>query len=222
MLSRIYLLPFLLTFTYCSSFKTEKLSESSMERLISSLRGVGEGRGRLSVPPQQYVFSYEAVLKESTDWLLAVSIPLHGEEILLLPNLKEENAEIEGEGFGSRIEQAVAGYLHSQKESQELTAKFLSELRSIMRFVLHRELKKTIECEEKSNIQICRMDETSYRVSLLNNRLIIKKDISDRHQLELVAENLTGSFFSKTSIYLHSQKSISLGTPMLSLELFWK
>lgn len=222
MLSRFFTLSILLSFSYCSSLKTEKLSGSGIEQLITSLRGVGEGRGRLSVPPQQYVFSFDAVLKDNTDWLLAVSIPLHGEEILMLPKLSEAQAEVKGEGFGSRMEQGISQYLHSQKQSHELTEKFLSELRSIMRFVLHRELNKEIHCEGAENDQVCSLEGVAYQVSVADNRLYIKKSMTERHRLELVAENLTGSFFSKTSIYLHSQNSPSKASPMLSLELFWK
>lgn len=219
MLSQIFLILLSFFLFSCSLFKQQKPLDQNNLKLISYLKAVGEGRGRLGFEEQQHLFSFDAILKENTDWLLAVSIPLHGEEVLIFPNLKSsEMPSSTTNSLGSRIEQGISEYLKSKKQSSELTGKFLKELRSMIRLSLHRQLGIKVDCQPES----CEMEGQTYKVSSTSKQLLIKKLISEDHRIELVGENLTESFFSKMSFSLHSEKPSDKPKAILSLELFWR
>src|SRR4051812_39014836 len=91
----------LLLVSSCSLFKPNKtLHSSDAEKLLDSVKMTGEGRGRLTLGQSQYVFSVDSILKDDFDWILAVAIPLHGEEVMILPDLrKSQVANEETESF---------------------------------------------------------------------------------------------------------------------------
>lgn len=218
MLSPIPLLILLSFFMSCGHFKNQKIQNEKFETLIRFISGVGEGKGRLGINQNKYLFGFDAVLKENSDWILAANIPLHGEEILLLKDLKKERLKISGtSGLELRIEQGIADYLRSQKKSPELARIFLQELRSLMRLVLHEELQLGVHCTQTT----CQMGETIYQVIATDKQISIKKSLHSEYEIELVATNLTGSIFTRQSIILHSKTKTSGQLPLLSLELFW-
>jgi hypothetical protein len=218
MLSRIYALILLLSLTSCSLFKSQNIQSKKTEDLVSYLQGTGEGKGRLGIGQQKYLFSFDAILKENSDWILAANIPLHGEEVLRLQNLKTVNGEeSDGDGLELRIEQGISSYLKSQKQSPELAKTFLQELRNIMRLVLHKKLDLQAICSESE----CRIGETIYQVEATSKQLSLKKSLSEDYEIELIAMNLTDSIFQRSSVFLHSKNKSSSSPTLLSLELFW-
>lgn len=179
----------------------------------------GEGKGRLGFEKQQHLFSYDSLLKEGKDWVLAVTIPLHGEEVLILTNLKDrEGPRSPDDSLSIRMERGIADYLRSKKQSGELAGKFLNELRLMVRFVLHKQLDLIAQCGDVS----CEFEGQTFPIEASPRRLSIKRMLAQGHVLELVAENLTGSIFTKSSFVLRSQTESSEKLPILSLELFWK
>jgi hypothetical protein len=217
-LSRIHLLFLLLSLSSCSVFRSQNIQDKKIKDLLSYLQGTGEGKGRLGINRHQYLFSFDAILKENNDWLLAANIPLHGEEILILNDLKKEHElESSNNDLGHRIEEEIRAYLLSQNQSPDLAKSFLTEMRKIMRLVLHRKLGLEIMCLE----QECRIGETVYRVEATSKQLSLKKSLSDNYEIEFAALNLTDSIFRRSSIFLHSQNKQSPPSTLLSLELFW-
>ncbi len=189
---------------------------------MKSLKGEGEGKGRLSLGEHQYLFSFEAVLKENTDWLLAVAIPLHGEELLVLPALRDQKvtAPSTPESFDARIETGLSQVL---KQSPGLAKNFSYEWRSLMRLILSEQLKLDRNCSaaEGSKSFHCQVGQETFEVSVSDKDLRLKKSLQGDYVLELTAHNLTGSFFHRTLFSL--RKGTSLGTSaLMTLELFWK
>jgi len=219
MFSRISLLFIILILTSCSLFKSQNIQDKKIEELVSYFKGVGEGKGRLGINRQQYLFSFDALLKENNDWMLAANIPLHGEEVLVLRNLKKKNVDdSEKDGLAIRIEQGIIDYLKSQKQSPELAELFLLELRGIMRLVLHKKLQLKIFCTQ----QECRMGDAIYQVEATSKQLSLKKSLSDDFEIEFTAMNLTDSIFHRSNIFLHSKIKSNPTPTLISLELFWK
>jgi hypothetical protein len=206
----------------CALFQTTSLEDQNVEDLIRSIPAVGEGRGRLGIKQHQYLFSFDALLKENFDWILAANIPLHGEELLVIPNLQEEILKPGQAGLQNRIERGIADYLKSEKQSAALTKTFMLELRSLMRLVLHEKLGEKLDCIKKQQSFECQLATSRYQVIPTANKLLIKKNISAEHEIELIAENLTDSIFNRTSIMVHSQRRSRNAIPLLSLELFWQ
>ncbi|MGE3608693.1 MAG: hypothetical protein AB7I27_03815 [Bacteriovoracaceae bacterium] len=202
----------LILISSCSLFqKPSSLAEKDVLKVLDSVQLEGSGRGRLGVDQQQYLFSYDALLKENNDWILAVEIPLHGEEVMVLSNLKENSVkEIPNESFETRIERSLEGRVPISGE------KFVLELRTLVRFLLADQLKLTRTCQKNGTEYLCKQGENSYNVILKGQKLTIKKQIKDKLLLELVAENPSGPHFSRTSFFLKDFQT------HLSLELFWK
>ena len=219
MLSRIYLLILFVTVSSCSLFKSQNIQEKKIEDLVSYLQGTGEGKGRLGINRQQYLFGFDALLKENNDWILAANIPLHGEEVLMLRNLEKVSVdEDKADGLEIRIQQGISDYLKSQKQSPHLSKDFLLELRTIMRLILHKKLGLELSCSQKE----CRIGEAIYQVEATSKQLSLKRSLSKDFEIEFTAMNLTESIFRRSNIYLHSKNKSSSALTLLSLELFWK
>ena len=217
-MSRLYILCLMFALTGCSLIQNQNIQDKKIEDLISFLQGTGEGKGRLGINRQQSLFSFDALLKENTDWLLAANIPLHGEEILILRDLRKENDAGSGQDdLGVRIEEGIRAYLKSQNQSPELAQTFLLELRTIMRLVLHKKLHLEMMCFQK----VCSLGDAVYQVEATSKQLSLKKSLSDGYEIEFAALNLTNSIFRRSSIFLHSKNKQSTTSTLLSLELFW-
>lgn len=219
---RVATLFLLLLLQNCASFKTVNLKAQQSEALLASVKITGEGKGRLGIESNQYLFSFDALLKKPSDWILAANIPIHGEEILQFTNLtSEQTIEDSRDPFEVRIEQGIAQYLKDRKKDAKLAGIFLRELRSMVRFLLAKEMGMEVRCHPSEAAEVCELGSTSYQLSTSNTLLTLKKSITDSFQIEYVAQNLTDSIFRRGSIYLYSQNSHSKRETLLSLELFW-
>ena len=206
----------------CALFRgSENLTDASLERALSSLKINGEGRGRLGIEEQSYLFTFETLLKDKKDWIMAVTVPLHGEEVMVLHQMQQVMPSDEVmESFEVRIERELG----SRKKFRSISkGRFIQELRSLIRFVLAKDLSLSRTCQEKDQQLTCTLGNENFGIKKEIKNIVISKDVSDQYFLELVGENLTGTFFSKTNFYLRDKKVPSVKTkPILSLELFWK
>lgn len=213
MLFRIFLILILILSVSCSTVKKTE----GVEKSLAAIKVIGEGRGRLGIEPQNYLFSFDAVLKDKKDWILAVMVPLHGEEVMILHDLRNAKPPVTTlESFEERIEHE----LRNRKKLGNLkSGEFVIHIRSMIRFILARELGLDRACQG----EVCRLDSENYQVLLSEKNISVKKEISVDYTLELIAENLTDSFFNRTNFYLRDGKDDSKKSPpVLSLELFWK
>lgn len=205
------LLPLFFLFTSCALFKAQpSLKDKNIEELLSKVKSEGEGRGRLTSGGQQNVFSFESALKENTDWILAVSIPLHGEELMLVPKLKEPRTKkSELQGFDQRLKQALTQELGSPK----LAAEYIHSLRGFLRLLNHKALSLPLTCRPEGDVTLCQLESETYKLRVVKNALEIETD----DKIKVSALNLTDSFFSQTVFSLRSPQK-----ELLTLELFWK
>lgn len=189
-------------------------------KLLDSVRITGEGKGRLTLGKSQYVFSVDSVLKENFDWILAVTIPLHGEEVMILPNLKEKVVVDEVvESFEERIESEFKRLKISKDLSSE---KFIEELRSLVRFNLSSSWGQKKNCKAQQSEMICDFDGDQFIVTTNKGELLITKSLGQEKTLQLVAKNLTESIFKQTDIRLYTNTTDrEKKQSSFSLELFW-
>lgn len=208
--------------TSCALFKSApSLKSENKLKLLDAVRLTGEGRGRLSLGTSQYVFSFESLMKENTDWLLAVSIPLHGEEVMVLPELKQKTMPVsELESFEARIDREF----NQRKLDKVLTSEeFLKEFRLLVRFNLAKSWGQKPDCAEQGEDMICELDGEKFLVQVTEKEISIIRLLGKGRSLVLNAQNLTKSFFDRTDIRLYSSESHSQKKESsLSLELFWQ
>lgn len=209
MFSRILIL---LLLSSCSLFRgSERISSSDTLKVLSMVKLTGEGKGRLHIRERQYLFGLESVLKDPDTWIMAVSIPLHGEESLTFPGLKNSSDDDAGmESFGNRID---AGIRENLKGSSLYGKEFLVALRKTVRFLFAPKLGLPVTCRE----QTCTLDGEEFLVER-EEKSIRVTTIFSGHQLVTTASNLTGPFFLHTQFRVNSPH---LKQELLSLELFW-
>jgi hypothetical protein len=192
------------------------------EKLLDAVKLTGEGRGRLSFGKfhNQYVFGVDSILNEKNDWIMAVSVPLHGEEVMVLSNLKQKEVENDNsDSFENRIQSEFNKLELSGHPSAE---EFLKELRSLIRFHLAGQLGLERNCKMSQKEGECTLDEEKYQIGFLRNELKINKRFSKEQIIQLSAQNLTESFFTKINIRLYERtRDMDKNNPALSLELFW-
>lgn len=207
--------------TSCALFKTTpSLKSQDKLKLLDAVKLTGEGRGRLGLGAAQYVFSFESLMKENTDWILAVSIPLHGEEVMILPELKQKNMpKSELESFEARIDRE---FDRLKLEKILTSEEFLKEFRSLVRFNLAKSWGQKPDCAEQGDDLMCDLDGEKFLVKVSEKNINIIKLLGQGRSLVLSAQNLTDSFFDRTDIRLYSSDSNSeKNLSSLSLELFW-
>lgn len=184
------------------------------EELLDAVKLTGEGRGRLSLGQNQYVFGVDSVLNENRDWIMAVQIPLHGEEVMILPDLtKRRIKNEETESFEERIENEFRRLeIHKIMSGEE----FLQEMRTVIRFVLAKEWGGKRDCAARDQELVCQLDGEKFVVSATDKEFIINKSLKKGVSLQIVGKDLTKPFFQRTDILLQSQNKSSF-----SMELFW-
>jgi hypothetical protein len=211
-----------LLMTSCSSLfrGNASLGNRSVDELLASVKLTGEGKGRLTLEERSYVFGVDSILKENQDWILAVAIPLHGEEVMILPDLKKIRVDNEEtETFEDRIEREF----QQMKLNKVVSSKdFLHGVRSLVRFSLAHTWGQFRNCKEQEKGFFCSLDGEEFLVEPTPKELKITKILGNGHSLQLVAKNLTDSFFQQNSIRLLLKDSPThVTTAPISLELFW-
>lgn len=213
---------FLILITSSCSFLKPKPSLKSMDvdRLLDSIKLTGEGKGRLTLGDHQHVFSVDSVFNENSDWIFAISIPLHGEEVMIISDLKSRHGTIdELSSFEHRIAKEFQRLKINKLVSTET---FLKELRGLIRFTLASKWGQKRYCNPQQNEIICDLDGDKINLEVLDSEIKLKKFLGQGQSLQIVAKNLTDSFFEKTDIvlFLNSTQE-QKKSPHFSLEIFW-
>lgn len=206
----------------CAFFRGQpSLIKMDKEKLLASVKLTGEGRGRLTLGQTQYVFGVDSILNENHDWILAVQIPLHGEEVMILPDLRQkEIAEEEMESFEERIEKEF----NKLKLNKIITSqRFIEEMRSLVRFVLAPQWGGKRDCVARQEDMSCTLDGQKFLVNATDKEFIIEKSVEKEITLQVVAKNLSKSFFGQTDILLHTERSEKMKEKpsSFSMEFFW-
>jgi hypothetical protein len=215
------LVPILFLLASCSLFKgSPSLTSQDPQKLLKALQVTGEGKGRLTLGQNQYVFGVESLLNEERDYILAVTIPVHGEEVLIFADLHEKKLDQKSESFERRIEGEFSKLRMKNKPSSK---EFLRALRSLVRFALAPSLGLQRNCSGQQDGLSCLLDQESYTVKVSEKKIIISRKFSRGGRLVLEGQNLTGSIFTKTDIrFLESEEEKRDQPSPFSLELFWQ
>jgi hypothetical protein len=205
----------------CSILKpSQSLKSIDKNQLLDSVKLVGEGKGRLTIGNGQYVFGVESILNEKYDWIMAISIPLHGEETLILPDLKFKSSESSAIG---PLEIRIKREFIKSGFDKILPADLLSkELRAIIRFNLVSLLGEKRLCKDQIDKFVCQFDGDEFHVIIKDKEIFINRSIENRGVIQLTASNFSGSFFDRTEIsyFLTPEDRLRNNTPF-RLELFW-
>lgn len=213
MLRPLFLFLFIVS---CGSLKTEKINEDlSVDQILSAVPMVGEGRGRIGIKGRNFVFAFDALLKENNDWLLSATIPMHGEELMIFPDLKSKHPVVQEESFEQRIERMFQQELGDKNSG----SKVVQELRGLIRFMLSAKLGLNRECEQKDVEALCSLSsESVYTVKNLSEKKIsIHREIGTNETIQVEGESFQDGRFLRTNFFF-----LRKGDRLFSLELIWK
>jgi hypothetical protein len=215
--SMLKLIPLWFLFLSCGTLRSDKIdSMLSVDQRLVAVPMEGEGRGRVGLRGKNFVFSYDAILKEGDHWILSATVPLHGEEVMSFTNLRSSESLATGESFERRIatmfQEEVPGLISSEQVIQEL--------RSLIRFMLSAKLALKRECQKHEEFYECKVtnQQGSYTVKELSqNKLLVSKQLTADAIVSLEGENFHGGRFLRTNFYFISKQE-----RIFSLELLWK
>ncbi len=192
--------------------------------LLKKIKITGNGKCRLTLAGQQDLFSCEALIQNENTWLVAISIPFRGEELMMLPSLDQE---ILNKNNLEDFEYRIAERMKLKKEFQNITAsQILQSLHSAVRFLASETIHLNRNCRKEETQKICNVGSIFYDLKIVKDKLILstqqkKLNNSDKLSYEIIAENLTNSDFKKTSFHLYNSKSSNENRPLISFEFFW-
>jgi hypothetical protein len=173
----------------------------------------------MSLDQRQLVFGIDAVLKDNNDWILAADFPLHGEEVLILKDLKSSNIPPADSELKQRVNTSLKNYLIKNKKSPHLADHFFNELHFVIQFIHSNRLGLKRTCKkEKEAYYTCFIQSREFKIEVKDESIAIFRPLPAGFRLRIIGENLTDSTFQRLNIYLLSEKQ----SPLIALELFWK
>lgn len=203
---KIFIPFFILLLSACATIKPSNLNES-----LKPINLEGEGRGRLGYYDQNYLFRFESVFKEKS-WLLNLTIPMHGQEVLVFEDLDEK----ESTGQMQSLEMQIDREIKKQTKIKALEKEnIISHLRSLVRFAQAGRLGLKTSCEGSK----CLLDKEEFIVTPISDGIRIQKYINEHYFVEFGAMYLAGEHYSRTNFYLKKDQSKE---NLFSLELFWQ
>lgn len=195
----------LLLIFFVVSCATTQRKYSTIDELWKRVTLVGEGRSRLEVAPQSWVFSFEALQKEK-DWLMAISIPTQGEEVFQFPGLDRVEPEITPapQDFRWTVIHALREASSKRKlHFPQLGQSFISSLHSMLRLSLADKLGLTRQCRalDEMNWQ-CELDGkvSSWNWDVRKEEFTGLMSLKQNWLMQLTFKNLTGSVFKRVTI----------------------
>ncbi|HLW56287.1 MAG TPA: hypothetical protein VKY27_02825 [Bacteriovoracaceae bacterium] len=160
---------------------------------------------------QNYLFRFESVFQDKR-WLLNLTVPMHGEELLIFEELDKKISN----GKMQSLEQQIDRSVKKQTNLRELQdVNVISHLRSLVRFAQAHKLGLSVICQNHK----CYLDEEEFLVTPISDGVELRKYIKDNYYVELAALYLEKNSYSRTNFFLKKEKSKK---NLFSLELFWK
>lgn len=202
-----YFIAFLFLLLYsCATQKPQSITDS-----LKYINLEGEGRGRIGYVDQSYLFRFESIFKES-DWLLNLTVPMHGQELLVFEDLFDKTSNKEMQSLELQIDQSIK----KQTKLIELQdVNVVSHLRSLVRFAQAQKLGLPFSCQNSQ----CFLDGEEFLVSPISDGVEIRKYINKEYYVEFSALYREQDAYSRSNFFLKKEKS---KVNLFSLELFWQ
>jgi hypothetical protein len=218
---------FLIFLSLAGCASVSRTQDSNWEQLWSKVRMQGEGKARLEVGAESWVFSYEAILKEQ-DWLMAIQIPARGEEVLAFPGLNQVQPSIvpDAADFRWRIVQALREASEEKRLAfPQLGQEFVAKMHWLLRWVHATELGLKRDCiaVPQDNAWQCSWDDVRSRWQWWSRKqeLVAEIEIRPGWRMRATFRNLTDSVFKRVTYEIIRETSSGESTE-LRQEFFFR
>ena len=195
----------MLMLSACATRKAPAPANPQWDKLWASVRLEGEGRARLEVPPESWVFSFEAVWKKP-DWEMAIRIPLRGEETYQFPGLDRSGPEIvpAQEDFRWQIVQALREASERRRLAHpQLGQDFVVHLHHLLRWSHAAALGLARSCDAQSAVEwSCQWDgvPSSWSWNERKEEFTGIFVLRPKWQMRAIFRNLTDSIFKRLTV----------------------
>jgi hypothetical protein len=213
----LILLFLVLSCSHLSGMKS--LEDYNKFELLNSVRLTGEGKARLILGEKTLVLNVDSLISKDFDWILAMSLPLYGEEVLILPDLKNSSRHSEQVSLEKRLDQEARKLKLGTAFQGRL---ILAQLRDLLRFFHAQDLGLSRQCQVENNEWTCTLDEKNYRIEVQSHELVVTSLENMALPIAVVAKNLTSSNF--TNVMIKSEPPQSKNSNVannFSIEFFW-
>jgi hypothetical protein len=212
-------------FLFLSACATGPVKNVTWDKLWSQVKMEGEGKARLEIPPESWVFSFEAVLKKN-DWLMAITIPLKGEESFAFPGLDRPRPEIvpAADDFRWQVIQALRAASHERSLAYpQLGQDFVTYLHHLLRWTHADSLGLARGCDATSTKSWnCRWDgvPSNWSWDERKEEFIGVINLKTDWKIRALFKNLTGSVFKRVTLEV-TRKTESASVVELRQEFFF-
>ncbi len=165
----------------------------------------GKGKARLEVPPQSWVFSFEAEF-EQKGWEAGILIPTQGEEVIRFPGLDQPRPlQLAGPGdFRYRVEQALREANQKNRWGHpSIGQDYVRALHHLLRWAYAEELRLDPDCrEEKPDEWSCERDgfQSSWNWVVDKEEFIGVFALRPKWKMRVVFKNLTADKFARITL----------------------
>jgi hypothetical protein len=194
-----------LALLFLAACATKPLKDAQFSELWQKVSMQGKGKARLEVPPESWVFSFEAELKNN-DWVTAITIPLHGEEIFSFPGLDKPQAEVvpAADDFRWRVVQSLRAASAERKLNYpQLGQDFVYHLHHILRWSNADKWGLVRSCDAVSRYQWnCRWDKlnSSWTWNERKEEFTGEFILRPKWLMRVVFKNLTDQNFKRVTL----------------------
>lgn len=208
----------------CATHPTSK--DHTWEKLWSQVKMDGEGKARLEIPPESWVFSFEAVLQKN-NWLMAITIPLKGEESFAFPGLDRAKPEIvpASDDFRWQVIQALREASHERRLGYpQLGQDFVTYLHHLLRWTHADALGLARGCDATSmNTWKCSWDgvDSSWSWDERKEEFVALIQLKVDWSMRAVFKNLTGPVFKRVTLEI-TRKTENSSVTELRQEFFFR
>lgn len=223
---------FLILFIFSSCASLDK-TDASVESAVSKICLDGDGRGRINVQSNKYLFEFEAqksqTLKAEQEWEIAMDFALHGGEFLKYTWLKN-SWKVSGSfiaGLKSFMQSS-----HKQLEQSEID-QILAGAGEVFRLVI--ESKKTgaksLECLQKG---VCTIPHGFVKEKTLIKWMLTEEGVSavvsipkskshTHYKISFtnLKSNLNDERYHQTQLEIFSDLGFKKAQSLLSYDLYW-
>lgn len=198
---------------------SDKNHQEILDKEIAKVCLDAEGKARLEIGSNKYLFNFESVLKsEEASWMMAAHIPLQGEELLGINYQAGQDSKVLGNFLNKMRNQAEQ---NGQKNKSTLTVAdyklafskfgqilfFLDEVRKERKVLTH--LCQHTESEMNTQSYSCFVSKERtdhFKVYLNSNELIFKQELSIEKHLEFSFSSPSQTNFEKIQLSFKGQR----------------
>lgn len=201
---------FLLLITFIGCTHMAPVSDVGPQSFATKIRLVGEGKARLEIAEESWVFSFDAAFKDDATWVMALQVPTQGEMVFSFPGLDDARAAVRpaAQDFRWQIVHALAETSRRRGHNYpEAGHDFIQRLHHLLRWVKPG-VRPTPSCREvAAMVWECELDQqtSTWNWDERKQELHVTWELRRNWSMQAIFKNLTGATFGRVTFEIIRQ-----------------